>query len=410
MYIGVQNVNLRFYHLPCRFFEFATGGIVFLYQSKIKQKVAPIVGYLSYLLLLLILIFDIQLIPSNIKLLFVVGVTAILLMSFESLENGKIKIITSNKWLGVIGAASFSVYVWHQIVFAFVRYSFTSDFSLSIFVGIILLVSVLSSLSYIFIEKTVSRIYNNKKRELSIIVILVWIISTGMAGLIYLKAGVVRDVPELDIYAQDTKRNMHSVYNESASQYAGKQFSTNKSHWLILGNSFAKDWANVIMESEIKDNVELSIDSPDDVFKPSLQSRIKNADRVFISMLHVDEDIVDKVLSACILNGLKEDQLFIVGEKDFGQSTGQIYWKRGSSNYYKLTTLMDAGFYDKNEKLKLLYKEQFVDLIGMVLQEDGKVLVFTNNGKYISQDTAHLTKNGAKYYAEIIDWRRFFDK
>jgi len=37
-----------------------------------------------------------------------------------------------------------------------------------------------------------------------------------------------------------------------------------------------------------------------------------------------------------------------------------------------------------------------------IVNEDNQVLVFTPNGKFISPDTAHLTEEGAKFYADIL--------
>lgn len=44
----------------------------------------------------------------------------------------------------------------------------------------------------------------------------------------------------------------------------------------------------------------------------------------------------------------------------------------------------------------------------MVRQPNGKVRVFSDDGKFISQDCRHLTKAGAKYYAKMIDWKKLF--
>ena len=42
-----------------------------------------------------------------------------------------------------------------------------------------------------------------------------------------------------------------------------------------------------------------------------------------------------------------------------------------------------------------------------VRQQDGKVRVFSDDGRFISQDCRHLTKAGAQYYAKLMDWNKF---
>lgn len=48
-----------------------------------------------------------------------------------------------------------------------------------------------------------------------------------------------------------------------------------------------------------------------------------------------------------------------------------------------------------------------IDMIEPVIADE-KVMVFTDDHYYISQDCSHLTKNGAKYYAEKLDLGKFF--
>jgi hypothetical protein len=44
-----------------------------------------------------------------------------------------------------------------------------------------------------------------------------------------------------------------------------------------------------------------------------------------------------------------------------------------------------------------------------VLNEEGKVCVFTPDHHFISADGKHLTAAGAKYFAERIDWGKYMD-
>lgn len=57
--------------------------------------------------------------------------------------------------------------------------------------------------------------------------------------------------------------------------------------------------------------------------------------------------------------------------------------------------------------MKAAYSDIYIDMIEMLMQPDGKVRVFTDDGRFISQDCRHLTKAGAQYYASLIDCERF---
>lgn len=49
-------------------------------------------------------------------------------------------------------------------------------------------------------------------------------------------------------------------------------------------------------------------------------------------------------------------------------------------------------------------EENYIDMIAPVLIEGNSVRVFTDDGKFISPDTGHLSQAGAKWYAKVLDW------
>jgi hypothetical protein len=72
---------------------------------------------------------------------------------------------------------------------------------------------------------------------------------------------------------------------------------------------------------------------------------------------------------------------------------------------------MEKGYEEKNEKMKSLYKDNdFIDLIEMVRQSDGTVRVFSDDGRYISQDCRHLTQAGAQFYASKLHLEQYLPK
>ena len=49
-----------------------------------------------------------------------------------------------------------------------------------------------------------------------------------------------------------------------------------------------------------------------------------------------------------------------------------------------------------------MWGDKYIDLINLVIQPNGKVLVFTPECKFISQDTKHFTKYGAEFFAVLL--------
>lgn len=279
VYFSTNNSAHRFYYLPSRFFEFALGGIAALvYNPEENKPFSKGWTYLCYALLLSLMFVNSELIPPITRLVAVVALSCIMVCSQDVLENK----ITSNVILAKIGAASYSIFIWHQILLAFYRYTISCKFSIGSYAILLVATAMLSWLSYRFIEQKTTEVLKKKKGKplLYTSIALVFGALTAIAGYIYLRAGVVRDVPELYVSKNNIHRGMHAEYCDRGYQF-DKPFTSKKKHWYVIGNSFGRDFVNVILESAIADSVEVSY-STDQQFKKE-SSRFAAADKVFIS-------------------------------------------------------------------------------------------------------------------------------
>ena len=228
----------------------------------------------------------------------------------------------------------------------------------------------------------------------------------AFASYIYINAGVVRDIPELYVSVQNKHRGMHAEYVDRANLY-NKPFTTDKHHWYVIGNSFGRDFVNVILESPIADSVEVSYST--DVNFRKEKERFKQADMVFISTLGLTEELVTEVEILCLANGLQPNQLVVVGEKNFGVSNGQVYAKRGDDDYFdKYVDVEDKEhFIVKNKYFAELYGERFIDLMSFVTNNKDQVRVFSPDHHFISADCRHLSKGGAIMFSHLINWDKY---
>lgn len=405
VYFSTTNTAERFYYLPSRFFEFAVGGIAALiYNSKVDRPFGKGYVFLCYFLILALMFINAELIPAIIRLVAVVGLSCVVLCSQDVLENT----VTGNTVIAKIGAASYSIFIWHQILLAFYRYTITSEFTVGSCSILLLGTIVMSWLSYTFIEQGTSKALKSKsgKTILYASTAFIFLILSVFAGYIYMRAGVVRDVPELYINKNDIHRGMHAEYVDRVHKY-DKPFTTNKKHWYVIGNSFGRDFVNIILESPIAESVEVSYSND----KQIKTERLANADRVFIAKKGITQDFVSEIEIICMANGIPLTHIIIVGDKNFGASNGQIYSKRNSSDYFdQYTELKDSGILLKrNKQLAVKYKERFIDLIGMVINEKNQVRVFTPDHHFMSADCSHLSKGGALFYGNAIDWYKYLN-
>ena len=201
-YFATPRAAYRFYLLPSRFFEFAVGGIAALVYNPDQHKpFGKGFVYVCYVLLLALLFINVKLIPGSIRLVAVAGLSCVLLCSQNVLENK----LSGNAILVSIGAASYSIFIWHQIVLAFCRYRFTSNFTVGCYILLLALTVLLAWLSYSFIEKASEEALKTKRGKTIFYTMMLaaFLGLTAFAGMIYMRAGVVRDIPELNVSKDD---------------------------------------------------------------------------------------------------------------------------------------------------------------------------------------------------------------
>ena len=254
----------------------------------------------------------------------------------------------------------------------------------------------ISELSYRFIEQKVS-ISHKSFAGWVIVAVLICIPS----GWIYLHAGVVRDVPEQNITFDNVHRGMHAEYCDRVYKMDRDFESNGKIKVLASGNSFTRDFVNCLLESDYADSVEVSyIFSWDEKYV----GRVKEADYIFClgPKLEVPLYVWDNVKEGA--------EVFGIGTKSFGESNGIVYANRNSEGYLNTTVEMEAGIRERNDEWSKQWGANYINFVEMASMDDGKIRVFTEDGKFISQDCLHLTKEGAQWYGKKIEWKTIFNK
>jgi hypothetical protein len=400
--LPVFNSNLKFYMLPFRFFELSLGCLsayIHLKWTKnlgVGKSLQPALPILAVALFL-----PFNFIPDTLRRLLVVGCTVCTVLCTN--QSKPYSLITSSKIAVAVGKASFSIYIWHQILLAFTRYTVTTKFTVLVAAIYFAAVAAVSAFSYLFVEKRLGSVMKKHFVSSIIIIAISTALISGAAGVIYLRAGVVRDVHELDITTKNVTRGMHSKYNHRIWQYENSSFEDNgKINILIVGNSYARDCANVILESEFGSLVNISYSYS---WNDDLIPIIKEARFVFSQGL-TKENVPEYVWN----NIDNPENVYGIGTKRFGENNGIIYSQRFRSDYLKMTVSVPESILSLNNELLLSWGSKFINFIELVQNADGTVPVFTPEGKFISQDCWHLTKAGAVMYAKKINWESIFVK
>lgn len=389
LYLAPLPEYQKFYYLPFRFFELAAGGVVGILQTKRSL----IVKGSEWAIVPLVIVAFLPVAIASTPALLITVILSCVVVSRTRPGGSVHSLLLENRWVVFLGAISYSLYMWHQVVFAYARYGWVEELRGGTAVALVVLVFILSICSYYFIEQPFRNREKCSVRLLISVVLGLACATTLVAGWLYLRAGVVRDVPELEIVAGSGERGMHAHYNRKINQY-DRDFPDSDLKVLVIGNSFARDWTNVLLESQWGDKLNLSY-LPDPNRLEDLRDRWKAADVVFWSEASRDD---------IKLTGQDRSKLYVVGTKNFGKSAGIFYNHRGA-DYYVQKVLPDRHFTAANVQGKEWHGERYIDLLEPVMDAKGWVRIFTPSGKFISQDCRHLTRAGAKYYAELLSGR-----
>jgi len=394
LYFCTQSVMLRYYFPHTRFFEIGAGALVSFADKETKRSGSLRLGAL--IMIMGLLFFNKYLgVPLLYKAPLIVLATALFLLPAK--PNFVLALLLENKLIRRFGLMSYSLYLWHQPVLAFTRYVYNPDIGGVLMIFVLLIIIALSVISYYCVEQPFRNRERINKTVLFSMLGCMFTLTTAAGLYIYAKAGVMKDVRELDINTTNVARNMHAKYNDRIYGFDKNFTSHNKIKVLIVGHSFARDWANVLTESAYRDNIELSYIYNLNLSADALK-RIKEADFIYFSPLDKDNfDILKRKFD------IDERKIKITGMKNFGISNGIFYSKRDSPKYCIQRVKPVKIFYRYNASYKAQWGEKYINLMEMVSDKNGTLPVFTPNCKFISQDCKHFTRAGAAYYATLIN-------
>lgn len=402
--LPVMKEHEKFYYIPARLFELSCGALLAAapVERLKKFKLSLPLQILLFIALTLLLCLPVEFVSAQIRLLAVSFLTAFMLILF--LSDGRDWNISPIRQLAFVGKASFSFFIWHQVIIAFIRYAWHAPLGLKESLVALLLTALISSLSYCFIEsKLDSLLREKKKRRGCVIVCLAACVLLSSAGLLlFFRAGVVRDVPELGIYADNIIPDVHAKYCDRIYAYNQEFTQTEKKHVLVVGNSFGRDFANVLLESSYADTIELSYATN---CSAASQDRIAEADYIFYAVYGNNfQDLPTELTEEGIF-----EKVYLVGYKNYGSHNGNIYNRRNSEDYLAASVTLADDFFIQNKALQERFGAAYIDMLSPVSNPDGSIRVFTEEGMFISPDCHHLTVYGAQYYARRLDLASIFE-
>ena len=396
---------VTFYLLPARLYEFALGGLLALSacdKESVNRESKLMAAFILSSILLMCVNEPYEM--TKVRLLLTVALAACIIIYSEK-ESTSTTPLAGNKVLSLfvpLGMASYSLYLWHQVILAFYRYVVNDEFTVWSYILTLSISLLVGYLSYSLLEKFVTA-YTKQSKGRTYLVLLLCLLATILISVVSLKwyktQGVVRDIPELDVYVNDPVSWTPQEYNARITDLYVKDFPSNgKKNVLVVGDSYARDWMNVLLESHIEGvNLVYSKDIAID-----LRTKISQADIIFLA----NNGPIDKYTN--YLPAMMDKKFYRVGHKFFGNGiVGCDYNHSRMTGDYTQTVPYKE---DKIEKTEIVaFRGRYIDLMGAFRNDHGNINIFTSDKKLITHDGLHLTRAGAKYLSSHIDIRMYFE-
>ena len=247
------------YFLPIgRFFEFLLGSVSYLLGDRLKKfKFShQILSYFGiFLIFLSLILYDRNSnFPNLFTLMPVLG--AVLVIIFNTTKNSNINLLTYKPLL-FVGTISYSLYLWHQPLFAFYRIKFSSEIPIQDIIIIILVSFIFSCLSYQFIEKKLKKTNFDSKK---IIVLYLIIVLIFVVFFQFLKSTSFQETYKMNYQNKIPLKNLNLVIDlqknlkrfDKISLIEDLRINKNstKEKILIVGDSMSTNWIDALNQND----------------------------------------------------------------------------------------------------------------------------------------------------------------
>lgn len=304
-----------------------------------------------------------------------------------------------------VGLVSYSFYLWHQPVFAFTRIAMFEEPGIGLYVLGIAVAFLLSILSWRFVEqpfRDARRIGNFKAFGA---------ITTGLVGMTMLgfvmhaSAGLPSRMEVVG--SAVTGAGATILYNERIHELLPldhERAPADIPRVTIIGNSFARDFANVLLEARF--DTEAYLIYRDDVsqcpqsWSPDDLRLVTSSDFVVFASGRYRAECVAEIDRRF---GTVPDapEFFFVGPKNFGHNLNPLVRMSPQERATTFLQIPESTQLTNSEQARRL-GDRYVNLMS-VLSDDGQTIrVADDQGQLLTTDRIHLSEAGAVFVAQRL--------
>ena len=452
--VGNKNAELNFYLPTSRFWELLVGSLLAYLEIKSKiirnrfTQFLPIIGI--FLIFFSIIFFNFKNPhPGYLTLIPIIGTA--LVITYASSKDFVGVILSSNAFVRT-GLISYSAYLWHFPIFAFIRLTDSNISNIEKLISIILIL-ILSNITYKFIEQP----FRNRSKissknfwlmtALSLITITFFCIQTINSP---------KNEKPLSRLLDRGIYNIDNINFETNFDYS-VDGNKSKQNILIVGNSHAEDLLEVLSYSKsVTDKFNITLTSPvkrnddynyqrscfhnflltgstfckeserdNDEFTSNLKRQYEWAHYIILASNWLPKDVNDWTQLEDIINKVRTDgkvpiialptieleqtttgatdiEVFAKENKRYPNTTELLHLEKlayrdlGNNLMDKITWRLQN--FAKEKKIKVLDKKDF-----QCDMKSKRCYVLNNDGYRIIYDHAHYSKEGAIFYSKIVD-------
>lgn len=295
-----------------------------------------------------------------------------------------------------IGLISYSLYLWHQPIFAFARIGSVDPLSHLLYLPLILLTGALSYLSWRYVESPFRDPVRVPVRGLTLF-------SLGGAGtliaaamVVYLGYGMPGRFFDMD---RDEIAGAYISYNMRVHRYSKDGFPDSaRPDLVVIGNSQARDFVNMMIEAGEAERFDLVYwpgyhPCDPDKQSPQAAEAIARADAVIFASFDMTENCWSQIEKGLVAE--KNGAVLFVGPKHFGYNLNPFARVPREERPSARIRVPDHVVARNQKFARIIPNTHFLDILGIMSEQGNHLPVFDADGLLVSADGGHVTRQGA---------------
>lgn len=398
--------NSVFYLLPTRAWELLVGALFAIIESPLVEQVATLtrrrLASLGILLMALSLAMPAQPMQRYGSLVLLCAtIGAAITICFARYSKAWHAVLAHPLMLS-IGAISYSLYLWHQPLLAFARSWSPGPVGPLLLAGLMLVCFPIAYGTWRYVETPFRQPAVGSRPWVSGSVAV--LMSLCLIGLgLYLNAsyGVLARLGEGAGSATELDKRF---YNLGAFKYKKTVYSEpQRPHVLIVGNSFGRDFVNMVTETFGDQWAEM-------VYRDDLPDCLRTirdpADQRLLSQSDVVVFASNVLYGGCIRDNIRDAErvgkaIFYVGTKDFGANVNWLIRLPASERANQFNETSETILNLDAAMEQQVSPAHFIAVLTPILK-DRHIPITDQRGRLLSSDRQHLTRFGAMYLGEKV--------